>query len=268
MSDIIQKPATDLISEMVAASNRNRPLDLSKLDTSGLPLNFKPTTAFREVIEAIEYARERRKKLALVTGSHGVGKSTSLTYYAQKRAAVFWECPPGYQPKHVLADIAKYLGISTGTGWRMQTSIVIDQLRADPRIMILDEAQRLNYDGFDLLKYIADQSRCTFIFSSSPSLAKRIERWPDIASRCGVRVDVKPMTLDEFIELYQGEKFALAALEEMHRLTGGVMRVLQDLIEQIDIDIAVWNGLEGKQQVSRGDLLALNVRESAEKVVG
>lgn len=256
----------DLISHILAT--RDRGLDLSKLDTGGLPEHFKPSNTFREILGSLETARRRKRKLALVTGSHGVGKTTALYFYASKRGALIWECTPSYKPKHVLADIAQKLGINAGTGWRMQTSIVVEQLRAGPRTIILDEAQRLDYAGFDLLKYIADQAAGTlFVFGSSPSLETRINRWPDIASRCTVRIHARPMSLEELVELYQPEGFGLEALEEMHRLTGGIMRVLRDLIEQLDMDISHYNQTH-EDRVGRESVKSINVREGAERVIG
>lgn len=245
-----------------------RTVDLSiRYEENGLPDNFKPTVAFRTVVERINYAREVKAPLALVTGAHGAGKTTALRYIAHHDDVLFWECKPGYQPKHVLVDVAQRLGINTGQGWQMQTSITAEQLAAAPRIFLLDEAQRLNYDGMDLLKYLADQSGSTFVLSASPSLEKRIDRWPDIASRCTVRVRVSTMSAEEFLELYQGDGFSPEALIEIHRLTGGVMRVVQALVREIDTHLAHFNERSGSDK-SRADFEPGHIRAIAEKVIG
>jgi DNA transposition AAA+ family ATPase len=201
-------------------------------DKDGLPERFKPTTAFRLVVERFHYAREVKAPIALVTGAHGAGKTTALRYIAHHEDVLFWECKPGYQEKHILSDIARKLGISVGDGWAMKTSVTVDHLTASPRTFILDEAQRLNYNGLDLIKYLADQSGSTFVLSSSPSLEKRIDRWPDIASRCNVRLRVTTMSAEEFVELYQTDGFTPEALVELHRLSNGVMRTVQALLRE------------------------------------
>jgi DNA transposition AAA+ family ATPase len=244
-----------------------RMVDLSDIVDEGLPPDFKPTRAFRAVVDRYSYAKGIKAPLALVTGAHGAGKTTALRYIAHHDDALLWECRPGYQAKHVLRDIAEKLGINAGTGWQMQTSIVVDQLIAAPRMFVFDEAQRLDYAGMDLLKYLADQSQSTFFLSASPSLEKRIERWPDIASRCSVRVRVSTMKLDELVELYQNDGFSLDSLTEIHRLTSGVMRTLKALLSEIDEHIEAFNQRSGQQR-TRSDLQPGHIRMIAEKVVG
>lgn len=245
-----------------------REVDLTlQFNEGGLPTGFKPTQAFRSVIDRYHYARESKAALALITGAHGAGKTTALKYIAHHDDVLFWECRPGYQAKHVLSDIARRLGINAGTGWAMQTSIVSEQLATSPRMFIFDEAQRLNYDGMDLLKYLADQSKSTFVLSASPSLEKRIDRWPDISSRCTVRVRVSTMSSAEFIELYQNDGFSLEALTEIHRLSGGVMRVVQALLGEIDTHLAAFNERSGLER-GKAELEPGHIRMISERVVG
>jgi DNA transposition AAA+ family ATPase len=239
----------------------------SSFGEEGLPERFKPTSAFRLVVERVLYAREIKAPLALITGAHGAGKSTALRYVAHREDILFWECKPGYKDKHVLADIAQKLGISVGQGWEMRTSVTAEQLAAAPRTFALDEAQRLDYNCLDLLKYLADQSGSTFILSSSPSLEKRIDRWPDIASRCNVRLRVSTMSAEEFVELYQSDGFRPEVLVELHRLSNGVMRVLQALLRECDEHLRTFNMRTGSEK-RRSDLEPGHVRVIGDKVVG
>jgi len=162
-------------------------------------------------------------------------------------------------------DIARHLGISAGMGWQMQTSIVADQLRANPRTFLLDESQRLSYAGMDLLKYLADASGSTFALSASPSLEKRIDRWPDISSRCTVRVRVTTISVEEFVELYQNEGFGKASLLELYRLSGGVMRTLLAILREIDIQLGIYSE-RSQSKASRKDLAPAHIRIFAGRV--
>lgn len=223
------------VEAFASALDRSRRISLDDLveDTHGLPAGFRPTVAFSTVLERVQYARKIRTPLALVTGAHGAGKSTALRFYAQQQGVRYWECPPRYEARHVLADIAQRLGISAGTGWRMQTAVVVEQLREEPGLFLLDEAQRLDYEGCDLLKYIADQSESTFVLAASPSLEQRIRKWPDIDSRCGVKARVSAMTLEEFTHLYAVDGFNAEALAEMHRVSKGIYRNVKYLLAHL-----------------------------------
>lgn len=245
-----------------------RPIDLSSIeDDKGLPDQFKSTTAFRLIVDRLHYAREVRAPLALVTGTHGAGKTTALRYYAHHNDVLIWECPPAYHEKLLMKDLAKRLGISAGVSWGEQSSIIAEQLASSPRTFLLDEAQRLNYHGMDLLKYLADASGSTFILSASPSLEKRINRWDDISSRCPVRVRVSTLSIEEFVELYQNEGFSEASLLELHRLSGGVMRVLRAILREIDIQLGLYNE-RTQRPAKRSNLSPAHIRIFAKRVTG
>lgn len=218
---------------------------------------FKPTTAFERIVDGLEYADRVKAPLALVTGPHGAGKTTAFRYYAQRKGAAMWECQPSYHEKHLMRDLVRHLDIDVGAGWQTQTSLVADQLKASPRTFLLDEGQRLSYAGMDLLKYLADASGSTFALSASPSFERRINRWPDISSRCTVRVRVDTLGSEEFLKLYQSEGFTTEAALELHHRCGGVMRVLHTLLREIDT-----------QPTTRGDLTPAHIRRIAETVMG
>jgi DNA transposition AAA+ family ATPase len=242
-----------------------RHIDLTKNPSASPDLLM--TEALLTISHRITQARKLRVPLALITGSHGVGKSTSLREYANTEGLLMWEARPGYQAKHVLSDLAEKLGLSAGTGWRMQTSIVAESLAADPRCVILDEAQRLDYNGFDLLKYLADSSGSTFVLAASPSLEKRIDRWQDIASRCPVRVRVAPMSAEEFVRLYDDSQFAKDTLAAIHEVTAGVLRKAQWLILHIDDAININLQANPNADISRGRVLPEHVKSIAREVL-
>lgn len=216
-------------------ANLSQRLSLEHIDIQGkgLPEGFKLNSTFKAIVKHLEYSWRVQAALALVTGAHGAGKSTAIRYFARQQGVLYWECPPKYQAKHILADLAAQLGISTGHSFRMQTSVVVAQLQSDPKLVILDEAQRMDYDAIDQLKYLADNSGSTFVMVASPSLEQRIERWPDISSRCSVKLRVSAISLEEFILLYGVDGFSTATLKEMHKQTGGIYRKITSLLKHL-----------------------------------
>ena len=246
---------------------RSRRQNFTAVNDKGLPAGFKATKAFDLVLDRIAYARRIGACLALITGAHGAGKTAAMKFFAHHEDVIYWECRAGYQPKHLLADIAEALAVNPGQGWRMQTSIVTQQLAEHPHLFLLDEAQRLNYDSLDLLKYVGDNSGSTFVLAASPSLEKRIERWPDIASRCPVRAYITPIELTEFLELYRNDDFTIESLTEIHRVTKGVMRTIKALLRVIDEEITDFNNRTGAT-TTRADLAAGHIRMIAEGVTG
>lgn len=240
-----------------------RRVDLTAYEDSTSDL--LPTSTMETIFYRIDQARKLRVPLALVTGSHGVGKTTSLREYASVANLLMWECRPGYQARHVLSDVAERMGISAGHGWRTQTSIIAEQLRAHPRTIILDEAQRMNYDGFDLLKYLADTGQSTFVLSASPSLERRIDKWQDIASRCPVRVRLAPMTAAEFAELHDDSGFGRDTLIAIHEASAGILRRAQWLMLHVDEAIEV--NRADDEAISRTSVHPQHIRAIAEEVL-
>lgn len=267
MSDVLELERASFSRFVLEAERLGRLQELQGSIGTDLPADFKPTRTVEDVLRGISLGRRIHASLVLIAGQNGAGKTTALRWYAARHEdATYWEARAGYQPKHVLADIIRELPVRTGEGWRMQTSIAIEYLAAHPRVFLLDEAQRLNYDSLDLLKYVADNTGSMFVLSASPSLAARIDKWPDIASRCPVRVVVRPLELDEFVELFQADGFSLEVLRQVHRLSRGVLRTIRALMVILDEFIVEFNAAGGKQ-LRRGDLTPGHVLELARMVV-
>lgn len=250
------------------ASERGRHFDASKwVEPNDVPADFKHTRTFFEVLDAIALGKRITANLVLITGQNGGGKTTALKILAKSVPdTLYWEARAGYEPKHVLQDILRELPVATGDGWRAQTSLAIDYLADHPKTFLMDEAQRLNYHSLDLLKYVADNSGSTFVLSASPSLSSRIDKWPDISSRCPVRIEVRPISLEEFVELWGPEGWSQAVLEEVHRLSRGVMRTIKAIFLVLD-DYRSRVEIETKVQVGRFDVRAEHVRGVAAGVV-
>ncbi|BDP42884.1 hypothetical protein DAETH_28530 [Deinococcus aetherius] len=210
-------------------------IDLREADLSDtrLPANFKLTSNFREIVGKIQLAWSLHDTFCLITGANGCGKSTAVAFMAQQEGVLLVHVQPKYQPKHLVDKFAELLGVNAGSGWRAQTSVVVSQLREDPKLIILDEGQRLDYDCLDTLKYIGDESGCTFVLVANVNLERIIEKNPDIDSRVGTRVRVGSMTLEEFVRLYQPDGYAEDVLGEMHKLTSGVYRRLDRLLSKL-----------------------------------
>lgn len=234
-----------------------------ELDTRELPEGFKLTGTFKLILERLQYALKIKAPLMSLTGAHGVGKTTACRYFAETSGALMWQCKPGTKPKHLLREIARALGIEGGQGWDMQTSIVSAQLAESPRVFLLDEAQRLDYAGLDLLKWLADESGSTFALIASSSLETRISRWPDIDTRCPVKVRVDPLSLSELRSIYESEGYSREALVEIHRQTQGIMRNLNYLMLHLQEAFARSQTVSGPKQLS-----SAHVRFLSKKVFG
>jgi DNA transposition AAA+ family ATPase len=236
---------------------------------------FVKTKAFEKIAEAMEYGRKMRTPFVLVTGVAGVGKTFTLSRYAERNKGVlFWECPPKYEMENILRDLCKKLGVSGGYGWRFQLSTVIDAIKEMGTLstIILDEAQRINqnkridYSGFDVLKYLADQLKITVVFSSTTDINSRLDRWADISSRIGVRVEAPLMDLKEFERLYKKD-FSSESLKALHAASQGRMRTIQHMLRHIEEALSIHQQQNPGKTISTLHLTPDDIARITQKVV-
>lgn len=210
-------------------------LKAADLKDTRFPANFKLTSNFKQIVSMIRLSWSMHDTFCLVTGANGCGKSTAAQFLSTQQGISLIHTPPKCQPKHVVDELAQILGVNAGSGWRTQTSVVISQLTEEPRLILWDEAQRLDYGCLDTLKYIGDESGCTFALIANANLERIIQRNPDIDSRVGTRVRVGSMTLDEFVALYAPDGYSSEVLGEMHKLTNGVYRRVDRLLTKLHL---------------------------------
>jgi DNA transposition AAA+ family ATPase len=250
---------------MEGVMSRRPTLDFSRVDDDRLLRDFRQTRTFDQILWAITTGQRIAANLVLITGQNGGGKTTALKLFAATtHQAVYFEARAGYEPRHLLTDVIRALPVATGEGWRLQTSAAVAYLREHPNVFLIDEAQRLNYACLDLLKYLADNSGSTCVLSASSSLATRIERWPDIASRCPVRLEVQPISLEEFVELWQVDGWSLEVLQEIHRVSKGIMRTIRYIFVVLEDSL---RGDERHPSVPRAEVTPAHVRAVAQSVV-
>lgn len=74
-------------------------------------------------------------------------------------------------------------------------------LRNDLRLMIVDEADRLNEDSFELLRHLFDKTGCPIALVGLPGIWNVINRHEKFKSRIGLHVPFSPLDYDEFLHV-------------------------------------------------------------------
>jgi DNA transposition AAA+ family ATPase len=256
------RTAPDIVAEALRESSISLDLPTATTPTPPPAPTIHATPAVRLVVNRIAYAVKRRSPLCVVAGEHGAGKTTAATLYAQSNPrALYWQVPPEYNAREVVADLCERLGIRAGEAWRVRTSVLTTHLREHPHVILLDEAQRMDYRVLDMVKYIADHAGITVVLLGSPWLDRVIDRHTDIASRAWVRVRVQPIELEAFRLLYSPLGYNAKTLKAAHEVTRGVMRSITALFEHLD------EGLRGSPGMTRADLTPDHVRGVADEVL-
>ncbi|HAU1796543.1 TPA: AAA family ATPase [Legionella pneumophila] len=114
------------------------------------------------------------------------------------------------------------------------------------KLIIIDEAERLNVNALEILRALYDQLNVSFIFIGMPGLEKKLSRYPQLYSRIGFAHEYRTLSKDEMIFMlehhwkklnltFKPEDFAdHEAMTAIIRITNGNFRLVDRLFMQID----------------------------------
>lgn len=117
-------------------------------DQRANPESFKSrleftTTSNVEYIHAVCYECMNKHIMGAIIGYSGAGKTTALERFARKNNAIYIQADPTYTIKELMKDIASHLGESTsGTACSIKRKVVSSLINR-PRLIIIDEANKL-----------------------------------------------------------------------------------------------------------------------------
>jgi DNA transposition AAA+ family ATPase len=212
----------------------------------------------RRVLEACEYAVARRR-MVLVVGPPGMGKTVALKEFHRQRIAaqdeiIYHYTSPVIRHHSLAKMIARRLQLGeSGSAFDIVERIV-NRLRRHPIPMVFDEANHLNVACLEILRYVWDSVHLPLILCGSMKLERTLSeasaRQPEIEqlqSRMALRVLLEKMRADEI------RRFVTAAFkeEELGEDTTGVLNEFRTWSRGIVRDLS--NGIE-----SCRELMSLN----------
>lgn len=195
-----------------------------------------------------------------LTGEVGTGKTTtirSLLARAPKNAEIALVINPRLSPLDFLQTICEELGVGMPDGALDSAKELVDQLNryllrahaAGRRVvLIVDEAQNLSVEVLEQVRLLtnletASQKLLQIILIGQPELRELLGRndLRQLAQRVTARFHLQPLAREETIAYVRhrlriagatSEIFSAAALREVHRLSGGVPRVINIICDR------------------------------------
>jgi len=225
--------------------------------------DFKDTTASRKAESGLESAYRYRHPIVVISGPAGTSKSSAAKRFQQAKGDVSYiRCCPDFGMKELQLEMCKAFYLSYIQSWDDRRATLMDLLSKRYQMVILDEAQLIDRKGMEMVKYFVDQARCTFVLIMTNEYVDRLMRWRDIASRTALVVKLEPVALEEFRALYDESGLSESVIDEVHHITGGVMRDVARLMGQVDETVM----LNEERGVSRLNLLPRHIRVIAQKL--
>ena len=195
-----------------------------------------------------------------LTGEVGTGKTTtirSLLARAPKNAEIALIINPRLSSLDFLQTICEELGIGVPDGAASSAKELVDQLNhyllrahaAGRRVvLIVDEAQNLSVEVLEQVRLLTNletesQKLLQIILIGQPELRELLARndLRQLAQRVTARFHLQPLAREETIAYVRhrlriagatSEIFSRAALREVHRLSGGVPRVINIICDR------------------------------------
>lgn len=132
--------------------------------------DFVATASATRILEVCDMAH-RLSCMNMIVGDAGLGKTEALKQYAATtKNVLFIETDTTYSVRMLLSEICRVLGIVAPRGNPSMMSAIIDRLRDSKRLLIIDEAELLNYRALETLRRIHDKTNIGIVFAGMPRL--------------------------------------------------------------------------------------------------
>ena len=207
----------------------------------GLVNSAEPSTAFcrtptaADILRVVELSR-RLRCIGSVLGAPGVGKTTTLTWYAESDPGVHY-CvmnPAQSALTAMLSRVGGALGIAAPyRSAQLHERICAWARRNERQALLIDEAQHLSNRSLDELRCIHDETGLALVFAGNENLRNRFNDcaagFGQFTSRIGPRVELRGAAAADAGALARHcgaqEPKAVAFLEKRIRARAGLRQV-------------------------------------------
>ena len=146
-------------------------------------------STIKQVYRAIDNAKDR-KNISVVTGDAGCGKTEAARHYVNYSSqAILVEVGPIVTRKSLLNELARCMDLETKGSLDMIVLNIVEKLKDTGKVIIIDEADRLDYGKLDILRRISDQARCGLVLIAISKFKYELENkhndYDQLSSRCG-----------------------------------------------------------------------------------
>ena len=204
---------------------------------------------FTSGIQAVEQRGAAEAGMMLVHGAPGFGKSHIVGHWAVETRAAFLRANVDWTPKYFLVELAKVEAVKvdpTGTAQQLFSRLV-ERFGEAQIPIVIDEAEFALHQGaaaLEKVRDLSDRAETTVVLIGMESIQQTIARYKQIASRIAQVVDFKPSTLadvEQACRQLAEVSMTPALMAEVHRLSGGRMREVLNVIAAVE-RIAAING--------------------------
>ena len=147
-------------------------------------IKTKNVKRFITLMEELKKLPSNIPKLALVFGEHGLGKSKTIQWWADKNDSVYVRATQGMTSRWLLSEIAEELGEEPFWHTQETFGLIENHLRINPKIIIVDEIDYLiEKSTIETLRDLHDKTGCPIVLVGMGSVDKKLSRYPHLCGR-------------------------------------------------------------------------------------
>lgn len=165
-------------------------------------IKTKNVKKFTALMDELQKLPGNIPKLALVYGSHGLGKSQTIQWWADKNDSVYVRAAQGMTSRWLLSEIAEELGEEPF--WHTQETFMLieNHLRQNPKVIIVDEVDYLiEKSTVETLRDLHDKTGCPIVLVGMGSADKKLARYPHLVDRIYKSFRFEPFDSDDIKEI-------------------------------------------------------------------
>ncbi|SMC28472.1 hypothetical protein SAMN02746041_03259 [Desulfacinum hydrothermale DSM 13146] len=154
---------------------------------------------FREAMVALEDIEAGQPGLAVVWGVAGRGKTVCAREYAVRTGAAYLRVMQDWTPRAMLGELCRVLIGREGHTVERCRRMATEALDADPRPILVDEADRLRADHIEHFRDIHDLTGAPVVFVGEQHLFAQIESRRRLWSRVTRTVEFGPIGSEDIM---------------------------------------------------------------------
>lgn len=147
-------------------------------------IKTKNVKRFVSLMEELQKLPPNIPKLALVYGEHGLGKSQTIQWWADKNNSVYVRANQGMTSRWLLSEIAEELGEEPYWHTQETFELIENNLRNNSKTIIVDEVDYLiEKNTVETLRDLHDKTNCPIVLVGMGMADKKLARYPHLCDR-------------------------------------------------------------------------------------
>ena len=165
-------------------------------------IRTKNVKQFVSLMDELQKVPPNIPKMALVYGEHGLGKSQTIQWWADKNDSVYVRATQGMTSTWLLSEIVEELGEEAYWHLHDNFEIIENILREHSKVIIVDEIDYLiDKNIIETLRDLHDKTACPVVLVGMGAADKKLARYPHLMDRIYKKLKFEKFNSDDIKEI-------------------------------------------------------------------